>query len=406
MYLLNSSLRVKPAFDTFQVAKEYFQRLGISRVTETTRLDSIGIPVAIAIRPSAEKGSLIVTAGKGLAAIEAKTGAAMESIEIAFSEVKNSNLSSNFLTAKNILNSEKDPEDILRLCPQIEKEIDLNTKMSMVKLADILSTNQRYIPSELLFIPFTPQLGEAKYFGYHTNGLASGNSYSEAIIHAIFEIVERDILSFEFVKEDAYIVSTSSLPENVQDLIRQIENEGLEVIVKTVMSSHQIPFFKAYIMDKWAAGPTNVNAGYGCHGNREISLMRALSEAAQSRMSYIHGGREDLTKGLTPYLDQNQDLKLKNEALSNSIKSSNGHILYDSIRSIPIETDSLDDYLAELILHIRKMNVIQEIYVARHTLESEPIQVVKVVIPDMEFYNNETLRIGPRLHQYIQNLDR
>ena len=61
-------------------------RLGISRVTDSTRLDRIGIPVFSSIRPSAAEASLCVHAGKGTTTTEARTGALMEAIEFAFSD--------------------------------------------------------------------------------------------------------------------------------------------------------------------------------------------------------------------------------------------------------------------------------------------------------------------------------
>src|SRR5882724_9222484 len=55
-------------------------RFGITRVADVTRLDRIGIPVAIAIRPTAR--SVAVSQGKGLDLASAKVSALMEAIEV------------------------------------------------------------------------------------------------------------------------------------------------------------------------------------------------------------------------------------------------------------------------------------------------------------------------------------
>ena len=82
----HTSYRSRSIVDTLYYARDYAQRLGVSRVTESTFLDEIGIPVFAGIRPVAVKGSLCVASGKGLCPEEAKVGAYMEAIEQALAE--------------------------------------------------------------------------------------------------------------------------------------------------------------------------------------------------------------------------------------------------------------------------------------------------------------------------------
>jgi DHA3 family macrolide efflux protein-like MFS transporter len=80
MYRLSSSLRSRSVEESLKYAEEIAPRLGITRVTDTTWLDRVGIPVFASIRPAAAAGSLCVNAGKGLREIEAKVGAYMEAM--------------------------------------------------------------------------------------------------------------------------------------------------------------------------------------------------------------------------------------------------------------------------------------------------------------------------------------
>ena len=77
MHRLSSSLRTRSAEESLKYAQEIAANLGITRVTDTTWLDRIGIPVYASIRPNAAVGSLCVNAGKGLRDVEAKIGAYM-----------------------------------------------------------------------------------------------------------------------------------------------------------------------------------------------------------------------------------------------------------------------------------------------------------------------------------------
>src|ERR1700690_4612844 len=100
---LSSSLRTTPPQVTLARARARAPALGISRVTDITRLDRVGIPVYASIRPSALPGSLCVNAGKGLRPIEAEVGAYMEAIEFALAEVGASHVGVVKATAREVL---------------------------------------------------------------------------------------------------------------------------------------------------------------------------------------------------------------------------------------------------------------------------------------------------------------
>ena len=63
-----------------------------------------------------------------------------------------------------------------------------------------------------------------------------------------------------------------------------------------VTSDVGLPAFLCRIVQK-AAPPANgyrPASGMGCHPSREVALARALTEAAQSRLTFISGARDDL----------------------------------------------------------------------------------------------------------------
>ncbi len=402
MIKLHTSLRGRNLRETFRIAQSYQPILGISRVTETTSLDQIGIPVAVAIRPTAAKGSLIVTAGKGFHPLEAKTGALMEAIELAYSEEHHSELNKCMIPARKVLFTTGDPEAILSLCPRLDAQIDLDLKMSAVEIKDIISGQDDYLPAELLFIPFNPADDEPKYFGFHTNGLASGNSYEEAVIHAIYEIVERDILSFLQFSNTSMNVVTDSMPEYARQIEAFVKNANQQLVVQYCRNEHKIPFFKAHILEEWSPQPTMICSGYGCHAVPEIAMTRAMVEAIQSRMSYIHAGREDLEKGHHELHKGN--IRQRFSERRSFLEENRSHILLKDIET-PFSANldgSIQGHLFQLIQYLQDQSGVQKIFVGRHTKKEEPLQVVKAIIPGMEFYHEETNRIGNRLHSFLE----
>lgn len=86
MYRLSSSIRTRSAEDSLILASSIADKMGVTRVTDITWLDKVGIPVYAGIRPFAATGSLNVHNGKGMWPNEAKIGAFMESMEFSLAE--------------------------------------------------------------------------------------------------------------------------------------------------------------------------------------------------------------------------------------------------------------------------------------------------------------------------------
>jgi len=88
MLRLGSSLRLRPPEETFERARALMPGLGISRVTDVTRMDRLGLPVYASVRPRGH--ALRVHAGKGLRHADARVGALMEAVEYAAAEPRRS----------------------------------------------------------------------------------------------------------------------------------------------------------------------------------------------------------------------------------------------------------------------------------------------------------------------------
>jgi ribosomal protein S12 methylthiotransferase accessory factor len=71
--------RVVTPMETLTRVQRFMAQMGITRISNITGLDRIGIPVAIACRPNSR--GLSVSQGKGLDLAAAKASALMESVE-------------------------------------------------------------------------------------------------------------------------------------------------------------------------------------------------------------------------------------------------------------------------------------------------------------------------------------
>src|SRR5215813_6212370 len=73
--------RVVPPRETCRRARGVMKTIGVTRLSDVTGLDCIGIPVWAAVRPMASHSCISVQNGKGPTRMHAKAGAMMEAIE-------------------------------------------------------------------------------------------------------------------------------------------------------------------------------------------------------------------------------------------------------------------------------------------------------------------------------------
>jgi ribosomal protein S12 methylthiotransferase accessory factor len=140
------------------------------------------------------------------------------------------------------------------------------------------------------------------FFFAGSNGLASGNTRFEAISHGICELIERDANTLwrQSTTEEraARRLDLRSVDSAAcRDVLDLFERAGIAVCVWDVTSDIGIAAFLCTVADAQpnALKPLRPVAGSGCHPRRDIALLRALTEAAQGRVTIISGARDDLS---------------------------------------------------------------------------------------------------------------
>jgi ribosomal protein S12 methylthiotransferase accessory factor len=125
---------------------------------------------------------------------------------------------------------------------------------------------------------------------------------AEATLHALYELIERDAMTRLSVDgklrihERALGIDTSSVdaPE-LRDILNQVEQDDTKVVLLWLESAIPVHTFWAVFLSRHALVATSTfNVGWGTHIDKRVAAARALTEAAQSRLGFIHGAREDL----------------------------------------------------------------------------------------------------------------
>ncbi len=398
MHRMTSSLRIASLDDTMAKAKVMAKELGIIRVTDTTWLDSLGIPVFASIRP--DSLTLCVNAGKGVHRDEARVGAYMEAIEFALAEPRNNQVEIVMATPREVQEQPAADFAFVDLCPVLRRPVSVDGPLACVRAADIATGESLLVPAELVFSPFPDNPGQA-IFGTGSNGLCSGNSVAEATVHGLFEVMERDVRSFNYVRNDSKLVEFESGGPDVELLRDRFRDAGMQMALRYTETAFGFPYFDGFVLEPSDDAPIAIAHGAGMHLVTEIAAVRALAEAAQSRLSFIHGGRDDLIHRYEYF--GRHDAGVERETVATArVKAldDSRSIKYSELPGATDAPDDLDDVLEVIVAALRRQGVRQ---VLRLVLSDEdsPLAVVKVIVPRLENFRPRLRRVGPRLARFI-----
>ena len=248
-----------------------------------------------------------------------------------------------------------------------------------------------WLPAELIFMPY----GESEsqlLCGWSSNGLASGNSIDEATLHGAFEVLERDALAMNTVRDDSLWLPPACLPEPFGALAEAWHRMGIELSARFVPNAFGLPCFRALLHDD-TEGAIGLAEGSGLHFDAGIALARAICEAAQARLSHIHGGRDDITHFYAADAADRPTPARETLAYREAFDSTR-QVAWNDVPSLPCRGVALDRLLGRLIDRLQGLGFKQ---VLRHRFELDlgGLHVVKVVVPGCETIDRQLDRMGP-----------
>jgi YcaO-like protein with predicted kinase domain len=286
--------------ETLERLAPHLLECGITRVANVTGLDRIGIPVWIAVRPNSR--SLSLSQGKGLTHEGARASALCESIETFYAERCANPLR---IARYAILRCEENVADVDGLPRPRYGLYNHQEAIPWVQATDLMHGQTIWVPYELVHADATvPRHPGSGCFVFSTNGLASGNTAAEATFHGLCELIERDAIALWKLNSEEFQKCTRVRNSSVDDpvcveLIRRLEAAEIDTLIWDVSSSLGVPVFRVLIFDRWSQSQLAslpVAFGAGCHPERGVALTRAITEAAQCRLTTISGARDDFRR--------------------------------------------------------------------------------------------------------------
>lgn len=365
---------------------------GITRIADITDLDRIGLPVFTAIRPTAEDGAISIYGGKGITKDHAKASAMMEGFE-RYSAEKQDDDETIISTVDEISTKGEyiDPKT-LNLPQKYEKEDISQIPLEWNLATDIISNKDYYVPSNAVFHPYTHDNDIQSFFKSNTNGLASGNILEEAILHGMFEVIERDAWSiFELTHKNYSQINLDTIEsELINNTIEKFESNGIKIKLMDFTADIKVPTIAASADDTVTKDAGLLTLGMGTHLDPEIAVLRALTEVAQSRATQINGAREDTVRA-----------DFAREAGYERMKRINKYYFRQEEEQVDFRdienksTTSINEDI-EIVKDELIANDIKHILYTDLTRPELDISVVRVIIPEMELYAIDPNRAGYR----------
>jgi len=281
---------------TVSYMRGMMSEFGITRLARVTGLDHVGVPVWSAIRPNAK--TLAQSQGKGIDDPSAQASALMEAVEIATAE--RADLPARRATRRQLTSEGVVVDSIDVLLRKGGRRIADDEAVAWLSGSDLLSGQSVLVPYEA--VTFSDASSPTRYW-QTSDGLASGNTIWEAMLHGLCERIERDAMALWLLRDDDDVAARCVDPASFDDgelnrLCATIAKADLQLRLFDATCDTDTPVFGAFLSppaddreETWRH--FDLSSGWGCHPVAIRAALRAVTEAAQTRLTTISAARDD-----------------------------------------------------------------------------------------------------------------
>lgn len=229
----------------------------------------------------------------------------------------------------------------------------------------------KYLPTNCCYLGYHTRIQEPFCFD-NPNGLASGSSLEEAILHGMFELIERDAVGIWWhnrIQRPAVDLTSFNDPF-IDQLLKTYQKLGKKIWALDLTHDLGVPVFAALCssLDKKEELPA---VRFGAHLDPHIALTRALTELNQSPRALVATDSELYTEVLVP-----QGYSYFYPLLGHEKKASD--------YSIPQERDLLEG-ISICQKRIEKLGM--EVLILDVSRPEVALKVVKVMVPGLRHFS-------------------
>jgi len=373
--------------ETLRQVETLTDKVGITGIEDITGRDKLNIPVYSAYRPGAKAGAVSVHTGKGLTGDQARVSVLMEAIERYSAEIKEEDRAKFHFESYNEGNRAKKVEPSSLILSAISN-VTPDSKIEWCEGYDLMTEEEVLLPANAVYHPYTTTRG-GRLFRSDSNGIASGNNLEEAIFHGIMEVIERDALSYVEIKKDAgKRIAIEEDDGLIFELKERFNSQGIETYFWYIPTDVGFPTV-ALALDSPEKNPNLLVYGAGTHSDPKIAAIRAITEAAQSRLMQIVKG-----SGSTPV-----DYEIMKRMNRHWFETKDRDKEAVKLSELPaLATDTIDGDIKIALEQLRAIE--KRVIVVDLTRKEIGIPVVRVIIPGFEVYARNPERLGHRYRRY------
>jgi YcaO-like protein with predicted kinase domain len=375
-YRAGTHRTVTPA-ETLARIRPFMPAMGITRIANITGLDQLGIPVVMVCRPNSR--SVAVSQGKGLTLEAAKASGLMEAVETFHAE---SIVRPLILGTARELDRSHSLANIDELPRAMASRFGPDAPILWIEARDLLGGSSRWLPYEFVHTDYTLPSGPASgYFPANTNGLASGNHLLEAVSHGVCEVIERDATTLWMQGGEGFRRGRALRLDSVddgecQELLARLNRARVAARVWDTTSDVGVASFYCLVMGQ-DDGFVDPEFGGGCHPARQVALLRALTEAAQARTTYIAGSRDDFFRS-----DYSETARSRRYQRCRMLMDAGGEERH--FHEVPnSESETIREDVDWIMRRLRSAGI-QQVLVVDLTKPEFGVPVVRVAVPGLE----------------------
>lgn len=386
----DTGIRTMPPEETLAKVIPLLRTAGLEEPEDITSKDNVGIPVFSVERDETALGKPKFYNGKGATREQALASAVMESLERYSAEQRETDeiVYGTYAQACDVMMT-VDPKDLILPLPVYDRYLD--ETIAWTQGFEMFRGCPIWVPACAVFYPYYPD-GDYQLFKFHTNGIASGNTMEEAILHALFEDIERDAWSIceyrDRTNADVVIDDDDSVPAR---LLAKFADKGIEIHLKDLTSDIGIPTIGAAADDTVTQDPELLTIGVGTHLNPEIAAIRAITEVAQSRATHKHGAKINAQLQKVAQDMGYEKIKKVNHMWFGENRKKIGLSDYRD-ESTPYVLDDIEVVLKHLM-----DSGFQSVIACDLTRPELGVPSVRMIVPGLEVSTMDPEREGPRL---------
>ena len=175
------------------------------------------------------------------------------------------------------------------------KELD-DTRLSWVRARSLLKMRSKYVPAQRVFWMRSRVSGEKIINHPTTNGNGGGFSSDEAILSALYELIERDSFMFHwFFPHSSTRINLESIDTpSLKKILPSVQKYKLDLLFLDITTTIGIPTILCVITDRADEDDIKISVGAACGYNPNNLFDKSLMEALVVQRAHWYSSQKDI----------------------------------------------------------------------------------------------------------------